>query len=195
MSKQITLVEFVNVAEKMFYVRQSTQANHKTLVTVANAYSKAIAGLSGKDSAQGAASTSFNRILLNTNKDDWQVTERHECGDDVLLASTTLREIHQKYTDQGFEFVGSHDFILDRSGKGVGRKWKATKIGNLKMSQVVAHAENMLHDCFVDEDEQRPLARKIAILALRQNSGIDNLSQLWSYVYENYGMSSSAIAA
>ena len=65
-----TLAVFTNDKLKMFHIWQTSQDNLKN-VSVVNALSKAKHALSGKLSAQPAATTSFYRVILNKRK-DWK---------------------------------------------------------------------------------------------------------------------------
>ena len=66
------LAIFKNDNVKAFHIWVTTQEDLKN-VTVTNAYSKSKASINGKLSSESAATTSFFRVLLNTNKKDWDV--------------------------------------------------------------------------------------------------------------------------
>ena len=72
MKNRTVLAIFRNDKIKSFHIWTTTQEDLKN-VTVTNAYSKAKSSINGKLSSESAATTSFFRVLLNTDKKDWDV--------------------------------------------------------------------------------------------------------------------------
>ena len=134
---------FTNDKEKLFHIWSSKQTDYKKFVTVSNAYSKANTALSGRNSAQSCATTSFYRVLPNTNQDDWKVT--HE-----VLGLVNETEYHDcknlqndLLTSQGYRCVSRHPINRFMSGRYAGQKWVARLIEKMTLDQVKGHVSKM----------------------------------------------------
>ena len=180
-----TLAVFKNDAENIFHIWTTSQVNWRKNVNVTNLYSKAKDALSGKDNSQGSASSSLFRVAMCTNQTDWDV-DYVELGDVSIDESKAQAEIYAKLLeDEGYTCISRHPRFRTQTGKYTGSKWRATKIENLRHVQVKNHAVNMLQDCFYKGEVDRT-ANRISSFALKVDSGIMNISQMWQHVYNEY---------
>jgi len=181
-----TLCVFVNDQQKLYHIWATKQEQFKKNVNIANAFSKAAYALSGKDSAQSGATTSFYRVLANTNINDWVV-------DYVELDHVSKKELEENYKiykdlleDQGYTCCSRSNTCRIQTGKYAGKKWKATKLENLRYAQVKTHALNMLQDCFYSAKHIDAESNIVARAVLKLDSQVENISQMWQYVYNTY---------
>ena len=193
--KNYTFCIFKNEIKKIFHIWKTTQKfNKKTNtvinVSIVNAESKSNYALSKKDSAQPAATTTFYRILPSTNIKDWAV-EFQPLGyvnksELQIYFDVLIKELE----DKGFEFVSNKN-VCFRSGKYAGRKYKTMLIEDMKKEQIENHSSNMLKNCLNPNLDIDNLKTKVYKWATDRNSPINNISQLWEYVFENYSESGS----
>ena len=179
-----TLAVFTNDKLKMFHIWQTSQDNLKN-VSVVNALSKAKHALSGKLSAQPAATTSFYRVILNKRK-DWKV-EYHDIKDvdkDELTIMYNL--VKDDLEDKNYKCLTRHPYVRLQSKKYAGRKYKSILISNCDQKRIENYASNMLEDCLNNNIDIQTTKTKIYRLVTNKKSVIDNISQLWSHVYHNY---------
>ena len=180
---------FTNDKEKLFHIWSSKQTDYKKFVTVSNAYSKAKTALSGRNSAQSCATTSFYRVLPNTNQDDWKVT--HEV---LGLVNKTEHDDcknlqNDLLTSQGYRCVSRHPINRFMSGRYAGQKWVARLIEKMTLDQVKGHVSKMLEDLINPDLDIDKLKNEIAIYVVvkdKYTKSINNISELWSYVFNNY---------
>jgi hypothetical protein len=188
MTKNI-FVTFINKNRKIYHIWQTRQVNkHDVNVTIDNAFSKAKTALSGKGSAQSVASTSFYRILPNTRKEDWSEYCRKEVEFETLAELQQSRDdLQEELEELGFYSVSRRNRALIYSGKYSGSEWKVRKLSNMTLVQVKTHVQKMMEDCFVSDETIMAQSAKIAMRVLYKEPDIDNISQLWQNVYQNYG--------
>jgi hypothetical protein len=185
MSKSYTLAIFVNEERGIFHIWTTTQTEMNN-VSVSNAFSKSRSALNGKDSSQSAATTSFFRVIASTEPKEWNVEH-------VKLGEVPNDEVKSEYehwfnllVEMGYECVSRDPKVRLRSGRYAGSKFKARKITNMTYAQVKEYAENMLKDCFVEDEIILPESKKIANSVLAVDSEVENVSQMWSYVFHSY---------
>jgi hypothetical protein len=182
-----TLAVFKNDAENIFHIWTTVQTDWRKNVNVPNLYSKARTALSGKDTAQGSASSSLFRVASCTKQNDWDV-DYVELGDVSKDESKAQAEIYAKLLeDEGYTCISRHPRFRAQTGEYAGSKWRATKIQNLRYAQVKNHAVNMLQDCFY-KGEVDLTANRISNFALKVDSEILNISQMWQHVYNEYAL-------
>ena len=188
MTKKNTFAIFKNEKLKLFHIWNTTQKNPKAHVNVTNAFSKANYALSGKDSGQCAATTSFLRVLANTNREDWVVDYIDLGNVDKEVIRTEYEGWIEILIEMGYTCITRDNKVRIQSGKYAGRKWKATIIQNLATPKVIKHVENMMKDCFVDNDVIKSDARSIGFGAVygKLPKDVKNISELWSYVFNQY---------
>ena len=182
-----TLAVFKNDAENIFHIWPTEQEKWRQNVSIANLYSKAKNALSGKDNAQGSASSTLFRVASCTNRKDWDV-DYVELGDVSKDESKAQAEIYAKLLeDEGYTCISRHPRWRAQSSEYAGGKWRVTKIQNLRYAQVKNHAVNMLQDCFYKGEVDRT-ANCISNFALKVDSEILNISQMWQHVYNEYAL-------
>ena len=188
MEQKTTFAIFKNEKLKLFHIWNTKQENPEVNVNVVNAFSKASYALSGKDAGQCAATTSFLRVISSTKKEDWDV-EYVELGVvDKNIVRTEYEQWIQVLTELGYICITRDLKVRIQSGKYAGRKWKATIIQNLSTQKVIKHVENMMKDCFVKDDIIKSDASSIGFGAVygKLSNDVKNISELWSYVFNQY---------
>ena len=181
-----TLCGFKNDAQRVYHIWQTAQERVKQNVNIVNAFSKARYAVSGKDSAEPGATTSFYRVLLSTKQKDWDV-------DYVELDEVNKEELQENYdlysdmlAEQGYRCLTRDPKVRLQSGRYAGSKFKARKITNMTYAQVKECAANMLQDCFVDEELILPESNRVACSILTVGNEVENVSQMWKFVFFNY---------
>lgn len=181
-----TLCVFKNDAQKVYHIWQTAQEKVKQNVNIVNAFSKARYAVSGKDSAEPGATTSFYRVLLSTKQEDWDV-------DYVELDEVNKEELQENYdlysdmlAEQGYRCLTRDPKVRLQSGRYAGSKFKARKISNMTYAQVKEYAVNMLKDCFVEDEIILPESIRIARSVLAVDSEVENVSQMWKFVFFKY---------
>ena len=181
-----TLCIFANESRKLYHIWQTRQLNYKQTVTVNDAFSKARYALSGDDYAQAGATTSFLRIISSTNKDEWTVSYEE-------LGNVNKEDLHSEYQllselyeSEGYTCITRNPKVRMQSGLYVGKKWVTRKLKNMRRVQVKEYVIKMLEDCLLDNIDYNFISNKISSYALRLGSDIENISQLWYYVFHNY---------
>lgn len=181
-----TLCIFKNDRQKVFHIWQTAQEKVMQNVNIVNAFSKAKYAVSGKDSAQPGATTSFYRVLLSTKKEDWDV-------DYVELDKVNREELQQNYdlysdllAEEGFRCLTRDPKVRLQSGRYAGSKFKSRKITNMTYVQIKKYASDMLKDCFVDDEVVMIESNRVANSVLKIDSEVDNISQMWKFVFFKY---------
>ena len=189
MSQKIshTLCIFANDTRKMYHIWSSKQANPKETVTVHNAFWKAGYALNGKDGAEPGATTTFLRVLSSTNKNEWTVTYEKLGEVNKQTLKEQYAEFSKLYESEGYTCITREPKSRFQSGRYAGRKWVARKLSNMTYAQVKDHTIKMLEDCLVDKEVNIPYeSTKVSLYALKEGCDIENISQLWSYVFNHY---------
>ena len=184
MKNRTVLAIFRNDKIKSFHIWTTTQEDLKN-VTVTNAYSKAKSSINGKLSSESAATTSFFRVLLNTDKKDWNV----EYIDLGVVNSKDGEDFYNLYADEliekNYKCLTRNKKYRHASGKYAGKKHQYMIIEKMKKPQIVRHATNMLEDISYSNDMINDAADKIYFAAVTQKH-INNISELWKHTHENY---------
>jgi hypothetical protein len=181
-----TFCIFANDTRKMYHIWQTSQENYKQNVTVTNAFSKAAYALSGKDSAQSGSTTTFLRILSSTKKDEWTVSYE-ELGDvDKEDLQSEYQLFSEIYESEGYTCITRDPKVRMQTGRYAGKKWVARKLENMRYVQVKECVTKMLEDCLLDDVDYNSVSNQISTYALKLGSEIENISQLWNYVFHNY---------
>ena len=187
MKNRTVLAIFRNDKIKSFHIWTTTQEDLKN-VTVTNAYSKAKSSINGKLSSESAATTSFFRVLLNTDKKDWDVeyiylgvVNSKDDGEDFYNL------YHDELVDMNYKCLTRNKKYRHASGKYAGKNHQYMIIERMKKPQIVRHATNMLEDVSYSNDMINDTVEKIYRVAInKKNTHINNISELWKYTYENY---------
>ena len=188
---------FIHKENKKFHIWQSYTGN-KNNVSISNAYWKSTKGVTGRDEDSFTASVGFMRNMLVTGGKGWDFHIEHigvvsqEVYIEELQAQIELLE------EQGYECC-SHDPTI-KIGKIGNRKWKtshyrATLISNLPTDRIKKHIKNMLIDCNFNpetSDYTKEVNKETNYVVFGNGgmNGIDNISQLWKYIYEKYAYGS-----
>lgn len=181
-----TFCIFYNEDRKMYHIWQTSQEKPTQHVTVTNAFSKAAYALSGKDSAQSGSSTTFLRILSSTDRSEWAVSYEELNGANKEDLQEYYEMFSKMYEDEGYTCITRAPKARVRTGLYSGQKWVTRKLENMTYKQVKETSLKMLEDCFVDSDTAQLLSSKVAAMSLKMDSEIENISQLWGYVFHNY---------
>jgi len=75
------------------------------------------------------------------------------------------------------------------SGRYAGQKWVARLIEKMTLDQVKGHVSKMLEDLINPDLDIDKLKNEIAIYVVvkdKYTKSINNISELWSYVFNNY---------
>ena len=88
--------------------------------------------------------------------------------------------------EEGYRCITRDPKVRLQSGRYAGRKWSATKIQNLKYVQIKKYAMSMLEDCFFAGDNINAEANIVARSVVSIDSEIENISQMWRYVFFKY---------
>ena len=187
-----TLCIFKNEILKIFHIWKTTQKfNKKTNkvinVSIVNAKSKSNYALSGKDSAQPTATTSFYRTFKSTDDKDWVVDFQPLGYVNKSELKIYFDVLIQELEDEGFKYISNKN-VYFRTGKYAGGKYKTMYIEDMKKEQIENHSSNMLENCLNPNLDVDTLKTKVYRWATDRNSPINNISQLWDYVYENYSI-------
>jgi hypothetical protein len=184
-SYSYTLAIYTNDKYGIFHILTSTQTELRN-ISISNMFSKSNAALNGKDSSQAAATTSFLRVLASTEKKDWD-TEY------VKLGEVSNDEVNSEYeywfnllVEMGYKCVSRNPRARVKSGNYSGKEWKARKIENMTRAQVKKYAVNMLEDCRVEDEILQAESNRVTRFVLAVDSEIENISQMWSYVFHSY---------
>ena len=179
------LAIFKNDNIKAFHIWVTTQIDLKN-VTVTNAYSKAKASINGKLSSESAATTSFFRVLLNTDKKDWDV----EYIDLGVVNSKDGEDFYNLYADEliekNYKQLTRNKKYRHASGKYAGKKHQYMIIENMLKPQIKRHATNMLEDISYSNDMAEAAQEIYNAAVNKKNTHINNISELWKHIYENY---------
>ena len=179
------LAIFKNDNIKSFHIWTTTQEDLKN-VTVTNAYSKAKSSINGKLSSESAATTSFFRVLLNTDKKDWDV----EYIDLGIVNSKDGSDFYNLYADELLEMnykqLTRNPKYRHASGKYAGKKHQYMMIEDMIKKQIERHATNMLEDISYSNDMAEAVRKIYNVAVNKKNTHINNISELWKHIYENY---------
>ena len=177
---------FTNPTKKLFHIWQTKQENYKQNVTIVNAFSKSKSALSKNDSAQSAATTSFLRVIASTNQKDWEL-EYEELGN---VSESEHKDLYKTQTlileNDGYTCITRSPKHRFQSGRYAGQKWVVRKITKMYMYQINDCAYKMLEDCLNDNIDIQETAKQVTKFALKPNSPIHNISELWNHVFHNY---------
>ena len=179
------LAIFKNDNIKSFHIWTTTQEDLKN-VTVTNAYSKAKSSINGKLSSESAATTSFFRVLLNTDRKDWYVRYIN-IG---VVNSKDGEDFYNLYADElidmNYKCLTRNKKYRHASGKYAGKKHQYMMIEDMIKKQIERHATNMLEDISYSNDMAEAVRKIYNVAVNKKNTHINNISELWKHIYENY---------
>ena len=179
------LAIFRNDNIKSFHIWTTTQEDLKN-VTVTNAYSKAKSSINGKLSSESAATTSFFRVLLNTDRKDWYVRYIN-IG---VVNSKDGEDFYNLYADElidmNYKCLTRNKKYRHASGKYAGKKHQYMMIEDMIKKQIERHATNMLEDISYSNDMAEAVRKIYNVAVNKKNTHINNISELWKHIYENY---------
>ena len=179
------LAIFRNDNIKSFHIWTTTQEDLKN-VTVTNAYSKAKSSINGKLYSESAATTSFFRVLLNTDRKYWYV----RYIDLGVVNSKDGSDFYNLYADELLEMnykqLTRNPKYRHASGKYAGKKHQYMLIENMLKPQIKRHATNMLEDISYSNNMIEAAQEIYSVAVNKKNTHINNISELWKHIYENY---------
>jgi hypothetical protein len=201
MGSNLVFAIFVNDERKLFHIRSTMQDNYIQNVNVSNAYSKAKYELDGKNNTRTGTMESFQWYIYTSGPAAWRVDQYVELGAISSEQQRTQREHwNSVMEDQGYRncspscnYVHADSIRKDYNKRsGVNNFWNSKKLDRPDMTQPKIRDDYivpMMDACEVDPADIPGFAQmesKEVYLKSGKNGHLENVGDLWRYIYENY---------
>lgn len=181
------LVIFKNDNEKKFHIQSTKVKNPKVSCTLKIQLARSLYAISGKDSAQCAATTSFLRTMLVTDLNDWNRRI-------IPLGNVNANELNHyywKYADElldlNYEQVTRAPHIRHYE---LVKKYNSTFlkriVTNMTKPQCIEQSEKILKDFKVTENIETKCKEIYNYVLVKRDSPIDNMSQFVRHILLTY---------
>jgi len=181
------LVIYKNDKDKIFHIRSTKMKNPKVSCTINVAFSQSKSSISGKDSNQCAATTSFSRSMLVTSKNDWdrkiiplgnvnskQLTKHYEKYEKELK-ELNYRQVTRAPHVRHYElFKKYNSTFLKRV------------VTNMTKPQCIDQSEKILTDFKVTQDIETKCKEIYNYVLVKRDSPINNMSQFVRHILFTY---------
>ena len=181
------LVIFKNDNEKKFHIQSTKVKNPKVSCTLKIQLARSLYAISGKDSAQCAATTSFLRTMLVTDLNDWD-------RQIIPLGNVNASDLdyhYWKYADElldlNYEQVTRAPHIRHYE---LVKKYNSTFlkriVTNMTKPQCIEQSEKILKDFKVTENIETKCKEIYNYVLVKRDSPIDNMSQFVRHILFTY---------